>query len=228
MAPNGCDALVHTGEADGSRTSGGADIVDTTLVRVSDSDRDAAGATALPDAVAAEVGAAYLSARSIPRDVLVVAAYEHLQAETDRLFGAAIRRDAPDSVRIVFTRCPEPYACDRELIAAVRATRVLEIPTAAIGCERIHPLLGCEFGGPFDRFRAIHDLIGHAGTGFGFELGEEIAAWRTQDRMHGGLARWALATELLAVNSARSILRESPQHKAMLLERRLVRRALEH
>jgi hypothetical protein len=158
---------------------------------------------------------------------VVVTAYEHLQAETDRFFDAAIRRDAPDSVRIVFTRCPEPYACDRELIEAVRATRVLEIPTAAIGAERIHPLLGCSFGGPFDRFRAIHDLIGHAGTGFGFDLGDEIAAWRTQDRMHGSLARWALATELLAVNSARSILREAPQHKAMLLEPRLLQRALE-
>lgn len=174
---------------------------------------------------AAEVGAAYLSARSTPHDPLVVTAYAHLQAETDRLFDAATRRDAPNAVRIVFTCCPDPYASDRELIAAVRATRVLEVTTAAVNAEPLHPLFGCEFGGPFDRFRAVHDLIGHAATGFGFELHDEIAAWRTQDRLHGRLARRALATEILAINCARSVLGEAPEHKAMLLEPALVRRS---
>jgi hypothetical protein len=37
----------------------------------------------------------------------------------------------------------------------------------AVG-ERLHSLLGCEFGGAFDRFRAVHDHIGHAGCGYGF------------------------------------------------------------
>jgi hypothetical protein len=175
--------------------------------------------------VGVEVGAAYLSARSIPHHPLVVAAYERLQAETDRLFDAAVRDDGPDQVRIVFTRCPEPYESDRELIAATRSTGVLEVTTAAISSERIHPLLGCEFGGPFDRFRAVHDLIGHAVAGFGFELDDELAAWRTQDRRHGRLAGWALATELLAINSARSILGAAPEQKAMLLDPDVVQRS---
>jgi len=174
--------------------------------------------------VATEVGESYLSAPDGSHEALVVASYEHLQAETDQLFYALVRSDVPHPVRVVFTRCREPYVSDAELIAAVRASGVLEIITAAISSERIHPLLGCEFGGPFDRFRAIHDLIGHARTGFGFGLQDELAAWLTQARLHGSLARRALATELLAINCARSVMGGAPAQKAVLLEPELVRR----
>jgi hypothetical protein len=175
--------------------------------------------------VAAEVGEFYLGARNSPASMPVVAAYEQLQAETDRLFDSIVRNDRQGAVRVVFTRCPEPYASDHELIAAVRAGAVLEITTAAVESGRLHPVLGCEFGGPFDRFRAVHDLIGHAATGFGFGLPDEFAAWRLQDAMHGRIARWALATELLAINAARSVLGQAPEHKAMLLDRDLLRRS---
>jgi hypothetical protein len=188
-------------------------------------ERERAEAVERSRAVAAEVGAAYVTAASKPHDAVVVRAYQRLQAETDRLFHDVVRSDVPNPLRIVFTRCREPYGCDRELIEAFRACRILEITTAATSAERIHPLMGCEYGGAFDRFRAVHDLIGHAGTGFGFDLVDEVAAWRTQDRLHGGLARWALATELLAINSAWPILGEAPPHKAMLLGPALLRRS---
>jgi hypothetical protein len=175
--------------------------------------------------VATEVADAYASTSNSLHDPLVVAAYEHLQAETDQLFHAAAGKDAPHAVRIVFTRCREPYSYDRELIEAVHTSCILEITTAAIHSARIHPLLGCEYGGPFDRLRAVHDLIGHAGTGFGFEVQDEFAAWLTQDRLHGNLARRALATEILAINSARSILGEPPEQKAILLEPKMVQRS---
>jgi hypothetical protein len=174
--------------------------------------------------VAAEVGESYLSARDGSNEALVVSAYEQLQAETDQLFNALVCDDVLHPVRVVFTRCREPYASDAELIAAVRATGVLEIITAAVSCERIHPLLGCEFGGPFDRFRAIHDLIGHARTGLGFGLQDELSAWLTQARLHSSLARRALATELLAINCARSVIGAAPAQKAVLLEPELMRR----
>jgi hypothetical protein len=175
--------------------------------------------------VADPIGRWYLNATSTPNDPVVVAAYEHLQAETDRLFDALVRGHGSDEVRVIFTNCLEPYAGDAELIAAVRASRVLEVTTAAVSREPIHPLLDCTFGGPFDRFRAVHDLIGHVKTGFGFDLDDEIAAWHAQDRIHGHLARRALATELLAINSARSVLDEAPSHKAVLLEPELLGRS---
>jgi hypothetical protein len=176
------------------------------------------GLTRVDPSIAAVVGEWYLSARSFPHDARIVAAYGHLQSETDRLFNVLVRSGGPGVVRVVFTRCGQPYAGDRELIAAVRAQRILEIPTAAVAGHRIHPVFGCGLGGAFDRFRAIHDLIGHAWLGHGFDLDGEYAAWRAQDRLHRGPARWALATELCGVNSARWLTGEPPDLKAMLLE----------
>jgi hypothetical protein len=173
--------------------------------------------------VAVDVGASYLSATNTPRDPVVAAAYERLQAETDRLFDTLVRSEGRHAVRIVFTRCRAPYSTAAELIEAARTCRTLEITTAAAHSERIHPLFGCEYGGPFDRFRAVHDLVGHAETGRGFDLDDEVAAWQVQDRLHGRLARRALATELLGVNSARAIIGEPPTHKAMILEPELLR-----
>jgi hypothetical protein len=175
--------------------------------------------------VAAEIGASYLGAANRPRDPLVVAAYTRLRAETDRMFDVLVRREDPHAVRIVFTRNRAPYTDADELVEAARVDRVLEITTAAVHPEPLHPLLRCELGGPFDRFRAVHDLVGHAQTGLGFSLDDELAAWRIQDRLHGQLARRALATELLAINSARAIIGEPPPHKATLLRSPLVRRA---
>jgi hypothetical protein len=175
--------------------------------------------------VATEVGESYLSAPDTSHEPLVMAAYRELQAETDRLFDTLVRSDATRPVRVIFTRCRQPYVSDAELVSAVRATRLLEITTAAVNAERIHPLLGCEMGGPFDRFRAMHDLIGHAGTGLGFALRDELAAWTVQAKLHGALARRALATELLAINCARSVIGEAPAQKAMLLDPLLLHRS---
>jgi hypothetical protein len=194
-----------------------------TVAATADARRTEAEAIERSRLLAADVGAAYIAAKSTPHDARVGAAYKRLQAETDQLFHDALRTDVPNPARIVFTRCPAPYTSDTELIEAFHACRILEVTTAAISAERIHPLLDCEFGGAFDRFRAMHDLIGHARTGLGFDLVDEIAAWRLQDQLHSDPARWALATELLAINSAWPILGEAPEHKAVLLAPALVR-----
>lgn len=180
----------------------------------------------VPAAVITEIGAAYLNASNDRSDPLIVAAYQQLQAETDRQFHDLVETDDPRAVRVVFTRSRRPYASDRELIGAVRSSGVLEVTTAAVSSTPIHPLLECTRGGAFDRFRAIHDLVGHARTGLGFEIQEEIAAWRIQDhRHHSGLAQRALATEILAVNCVISMAGDTPEHKAMLLEPTLLNRA---
>lgn len=141
------------------------------------------------------VGQWYLQSRSAHRDARVIDAYGRLQVETDHLFTLLTRGAFPGAVRVVFTRCAQPYESDDELILAVRANGTLEMTSAAAAGERLHPLFDCDFGGAFDRFRAVHDLIGHAWCGYGFDLADECAAWRAQDRLHSGLARFALATE---------------------------------
>jgi hypothetical protein len=163
------------------------------------------------------VGQWYVHARSAHRDAKVIAAYGQLQSETDRLFTLLTGGTHPWTARVAFTLCGRPYESDTELIRAVRANGTLEITSAAAAGERLHPLLGCELGGAFDRFRAVHDLIGHAWCGYGFGLVDECAAWNVQDRLHSGLARRALATEIYGVNAARSIVGEAPELRALLL-----------
>jgi hypothetical protein len=166
---------------------------------------------------AATVGEWYLHSPSAHRDAEVVAAYGRLQVETDLLYDVLTRDAFHKAVRVVFTRCGHPYESDEELIGAVRTDGTLEITSAVVAGERLHPLLGCEFAGAFDRFRAVHDLIGHAWCGYGFGLDDECAAWSAQDSLHSGLARFALATEIYGVNAARSIVGEAPDLRALLL-----------
>jgi hypothetical protein len=167
--------------------------------------------------MAVTVGDWYLQSRSAHGNAEVVEAYRQLQTEIDHLYTVITRDVRHSAIRIVFTCCVQPYESDKELIYAVRSEGTLEITSAAAARRRIHPLLGCEFGGAFDRFRAVHDLIGHATGGYGFGLGDECAAWMMQDRLHGPLARSALATELYGVNAARSVVGEAPDLKALLL-----------
>jgi hypothetical protein len=164
------------------------------------------------------VGEWYLHSRSAHHDPWVIEAYRQLQVETDRLFALLTQDTCHCRFRVVFSRCRQPYESDEELIFAVRANGTLEITSAAAAGERLHPLLDCEFGGAFDRFRAVHDLIGHAWFGYGFALDDECAAWSAQDRLHSGLARFALATEIYGVNAARGIVGEAPELRALLLK----------
>jgi hypothetical protein len=171
----------------------------------------------LDRSLAAELGAWYLSGASLASQPQVVAGYDRLQQETDRFFSMLVDDRSEHALRIVFTRCLEPYGDDRELIQAVRADRLLEVTTAAVNSGRLHPVMGCQFGGAFDRFRAVHDVIGHGWSGFGFELDDEYDAWCVQDRLHSGIARRALATELCGVNCARWTIGEAPEQRAMLV-----------
>ena len=167
---------------------------------------------------AAMVGEWYLHSRSAHRDPDVIQAYRQLQAETDHLFTLLTRGGYHRAVQVMFTRCVQPYESDRELIFAVRTNGTLEITSSATaGGQRRHPLFDCEFGGAFDRFRAVHDLIGHARCGYRFDLDDECAAWGVQDRLHSRLARSALATELYGVNAACAIIGEAPDLRALLL-----------
>jgi hypothetical protein len=179
---------------------------------------------ALDEHVAREVAAAFTDARHDPRRAIVREAYRQLERQTDAMWHA-LTSAAVHGYRVRFTTDRVPYASDRELIDAVRAERLLEVTTAAIERDRPHPILDCSAGGAYDRFRAVHDLIGHVRHDLGFDRDGEHAAWIAQDRLHRGLARWALATELHAEHSVRWTTGEVAEHKAVLLDPRLVARA---
>ena len=172
--------------------------------------------------LAHEVAAAYLDAHS-RRDPLVEAAYADLVTESDRLFRWITSTDRPDPVRVVFTTCPTPYHDAQELIGSVTGARLLEVTTGVSGAHRRHPLMGNEPGGGYDRFRAVHDILGHARLRLGFDRDGEFVVWLNQERLHGPLARRALATELHAQHSVRWTTGQPVEPKAVLLDPELVR-----
>jgi hypothetical protein len=80
-------------------------------------------------------------------------------------------------------------------------------------------------GGAYDRFRAVHDILGHAGLGLGFDRNGEFAAWLYQARLHSALARRALATELHGQHSVYWTTGRMAEPKAVLLDPQLLRRS---
>jgi hypothetical protein len=168
------------------------------------------------------VADAFLDAPRSSASAIVRAAYAELGDQVDRWFARLTdpRRRTP--VRVVPTRCPEPYATGQELSARVRSERVLELCPAYFDRDRHHPLLDVSTGGTYDRLRAVHDIVSHAGLGFGFDRHGEFSAWLAEDRMYTGLARWALATELHAEHSVLWTTGTLAAHKATLLPASLV------
>lgn len=172
---------------------------------------------------AREVAAGYVDAPS-RRDPRADAAYAQLVTETDRLFRQITSPDRPDPVRVAFTACPTPYDDAQDLIGSVTDDRMLEVATVAADADRRHPLMDSARGGAYDRFRAVHDVLGHARLGLGFDRDGEFAVWLSQERFHTPLARRALATELHGQHSVRWTTGEVAEPKAVLLDPRLLYR----
>jgi hypothetical protein len=176
-------------------------------------------------ALATEVAASFAAGPDTPRDPLVVAAFNQLGQQSDLMFSRLTDPALRHPIRIVFTRHRETYRTAWEMIGAVRAERLLEVTTAATQDNARHPLMNCDRGGTFDRFRAVHDIVGHAWPCLGFDRDGEYAAWLTQDRFYHGLARRALATELHGKHSVLWTTGVVAEHKAILLDRDLLRRS---
>jgi hypothetical protein len=175
--------------------------------------------------VAREVAVRFMAARSTPKDAQVHASYGQLEHQSDRAFLVVTSEQSGPGIRVVFTCCRIPYSSDYEMIAAVRAGHLLEVTTSAVDRDRAHPLLGSELGGAYDRFRAVHDIVGHVVANLGFDRDGEFGAWAAQERLYSGLAIWALATELHAEHSVRWTTGEVSDHKAILFDQDLLFRA---
>ena len=157
----------------------------------------------------------FLSLRT-SADRLVALAYRQLEMQTDRQFATLTDPQGPYRITVVGTREVTPYCDAGELIASVLASRTLEVPASP--ADRPHPLLGAEAGGAYSRFRAVHDLLGHVATGYGFDQDGEYSAWLVQRNLYTGYARWAAATELHGEVSALWATGQFAEHKAVLLD----------
>jgi hypothetical protein len=186
-------------------------------------ERDRRSGLMVDECAARQVAACFLASEVSSRDSLLLAAYAQLETQTDRLLRRVLRAWGPRALRIVSTAVANPYDSDRELIDSVDETATLEIPP--VDRDRWHPLLDCQPGGSYDRFRALHDLLGHVVPRFGFDRDGEFAAWRAQHHHYRGLARWALATELHAQHSVRWTTGDLAELKATLIDRQLLRKS---
>jgi hypothetical protein len=175
-------------------------------------------------AQAERVAAAFLAAPTRSPDARVGWAYAALARESDVLYRVVVRRLG---LRVHFADEPEPYADFADLAADVRAGRLVIASAAATGARR-HPLLDNRRGGAYDRFRAVHDVLGHAALGLGFDRHGEYGTWLHQHHhlLRSAGARYALATELHAEHSVLWTTGETAEHKATLLPLDLVRDSL--
>jgi hypothetical protein len=175
----------------------------------------------VPPSETQAIAECFISART-RRDPLVALAYQQLETQTDEQFATLTDPQGPYRITVVGTSEVTPYFDAGELAASVLTSRTLEVTTSP--ADRTHPLLGGEVGGAYFRFRAVHDLIGHVATGYGFDRDGEYSAWLVQRHRYTGLARWAAATELHGEISALWTTRQFAEHKAVLLDSQLLKR----
>ncbi len=109
----------------------------------------------------------------------------------------------------------DPYSSHREMVEDVlRHRRIRVMATATTGP---HPLLTDDQN---DKFRAIHDLFGHAGTGRPFDRNGEEAAWFEHASMFSEEARGPMTTETRGQNGVLINTGSFPDQKVGLLPKK--------
>ena len=120
-----------------------------------------------------------------------IGAYAALRAETARQYHhltAPVERGGLGFT--VMVTAEDPYRQVEQLLADLDQGHLRVWSTAV--CGNRHPLLSDDDN---DRFRAVHDAFGHGGTGRGFDVDGEEAAWLLHHRMYSAAARPAMTTE---------------------------------
>jgi hypothetical protein len=130
--------------------------------------------------------------------VTVRLAYRALERDTARLYAAV--RGLGIRITYVDADDDDPYATGAALCADLRRHRAMEM--RSIACDAPHPLLGGERGGPVDQLRVVHDVLGHAALGLGFDLQSEYATWLQCRTLFSPAARGAAFTELVGAVTA--------------------------
>lgn len=90
----------------------------------------------------------------------------------------------------------DPYSGPAEMFADVAQRRIKVLSSAVTGG---HPWLTDDDN---DLFRAVHDVLGHAATGRGFDRHGEEAAYQAHASLFSRTARLALATETRGQNAS--------------------------
>ena len=149
--------------------------------------------------------------------------YRALERETARLF-ETVRR-APSlgglGIRVRYVRTEsDPYGDAADLCAELREHGSMTLTT--IARDDPHPLLGGEEGGVVDQLRVVHDVLGHAALGVGFDLQSEFATWLQCRTLFSADARRAAFCELVGAVTTYVMTGEKPALRADLPPTELV------
>jgi hypothetical protein len=149
-------------------------------------------------------------------------AYRALEIETERLFAAirATRRAGGLDVRVRYLRADDAHCSAAELCAELRSRATMRLRT--IACDEPHPLLDSAEAGLVDQLRVVHDVLGHAALGVGFDLQSEYATWLQCRALFGPEARHAAFTELVGAVTAYIVCGEPPALRADLAPAELI------
>jgi hypothetical protein len=144
--------------------------------------------------------------------------YRALERETALLFEIVLR---DLGVRVHHVRGAEdPYPGAAELCAELREHASMKLTT--IACDDPHPLLGGEEAGIVDQLRVVHDVLGHAALGVGFDLQSEFATWLQCRTLFSEAARPAAFCELVGAVTAFIVTGAKPGLRADLPPAELV------
>lgn len=144
-----------------------------------------------------ETARAYKAAQASPSESPGIRqSYEAMRQETHKQYahmtapaeqgGLGLRHEVTDT---------DPYPTAGHMADDVRGGTIKTLSTAATG--------GHEFFSDQDndKFRAVHDVFGHAAIGRGFSRNGEEAAYLSHRQMFSGKAQQALASETRGQNS---------------------------
>jgi len=143
--------------------------------------------------------------------------YRALARDAARLFGVVVRPRSSGGLGVRVRHVPgedEPYDGAAALCAELRAHRTMAL--RSIACDAPHPLLGGAEGGTVDRLRAVHDVLGHAALGVGFDLQSEFATWLQCRTLFSAEARGAAFCELVGAVTTFVVTGVKPELRADL------------
>ena len=139
----------------------------------------------------------YREAQAQPPGPRITKSYEAMRDETNHQYEYMTkpREKGGLGLRHQVTQ-HDPYQHAHEMAHDVGHNRTIK--TLATSTTGSHGFLSDEEN---DRFRAVHDVFGHAATGRGFSRHGEEAAWRSHVQMFSPKAREAMTSETRGQNS---------------------------
>lgn len=132
-------------------------------------------------------------------DPQVRAAYEDFKQQNEEMFSWMTRPEVDGGlgVTVDFTPQTDPYPTAAAQADDLRDNHHITIESG-LGGDHTGTMTQDEY----DRFRAVHDVFGHAAVGGGFDRHGEYEAWLAHSAMYTPPGRDAMSTEYHGVNSA--------------------------